>query len=176
MNAWWIFFIFENLGCYSLHNACLIKGHDNMILKHHRYELDYWRICNLPSDRVVIKEDLVFLEEQQGTTTPKAMIQSHDLNHGAQQGLLSDALWNHECWMRTSSWFRLFMGYLPTCIIVRSIIIHLYHYFHWHIHYHYKPIFFAPNFSYAGTQTTFDLLFLCSLLLKVQFNHNLKLQ
>jgi hypothetical protein len=54
-----------------------------MILRHHRYELEYWRIRDLPSDRVVIKEDLVSLEEQQGTTTPKAMIRSYNLNHGA---------------------------------------------------------------------------------------------
>jgi hypothetical protein len=52
-----------------------------MILRHHRYDLEYWRIRDLPSDRVVIKEDLVSLEEQQGTTRPKAMIWSHDLNH-----------------------------------------------------------------------------------------------
>jgi hypothetical protein len=54
-----------------------------MIVRHRRYEFEYWRIHNLPSDRVVIKEDLVSLEEQQGTTTPKAMTWSHDLNHGA---------------------------------------------------------------------------------------------
>jgi hypothetical protein len=52
-----------------------------MILRHHRYGIEYWRIRDRPSDRVVIKEDLVSLEEQQGTTTPKAMIRSHDLNH-----------------------------------------------------------------------------------------------
>jgi hypothetical protein len=54
-----------------------------MILRHRRYELEYWRIRDLPSDRVVIKEDLVSLKEQQGATTPKAMIRSHGLNHGA---------------------------------------------------------------------------------------------
>jgi hypothetical protein len=46
----------------------LIKGPDNMILRHCRYKLEYWRIRDLPSDKVVIKEDLVSLEEQQGTT------------------------------------------------------------------------------------------------------------
>jgi hypothetical protein len=54
-----------------------------MILRHRRYELEYWRIRDLPSDRVVIKENLVSLEEQQGTTTPKAMIRSHDPYHRA---------------------------------------------------------------------------------------------
>jgi hypothetical protein len=54
-----------------------------MILRHCRYELEYWRIHDLPSDRVVIKEDLVSLVEQKGTTTPKAMIRSYNLNHGA---------------------------------------------------------------------------------------------
>jgi hypothetical protein len=54
-----------------------------MILRYHRYELDYERIRDLPGDRVVIKEDLVLLDKQQGTMTPKAMIRSHNLNHGA---------------------------------------------------------------------------------------------
>jgi hypothetical protein len=44
-----------------------------------------------------------------------------------------------------------------------------------HIHYRYEPNLSAPTLSSAGTQTTFDLLFLCSLLLKAHFNHNLKL-
>jgi hypothetical protein len=66
------------------HNACcLIKGPDNMIPRHHRYEQEYWSIRDLSSDRVVIKEYLVSHKEQQETTTPKAMIRSHDLNHEA---------------------------------------------------------------------------------------------
>jgi hypothetical protein len=34
-----------------------------MILRHHRYEIEYWRSRDVSSDTVVIKEDLVYLEE-----------------------------------------------------------------------------------------------------------------
>ena len=53
-----------------------------MILRHHRYDLEYWGINDLPSDRVVIKEEPMLLEEPRGTKALKAMIRSHDLNLG----------------------------------------------------------------------------------------------
>jgi hypothetical protein len=85
------------------------------------------------SDTADIKENLLFLEKQQETTTLKSLTRSHDLNHGASQGC-----WATHCRImcvgyKNHPWSQLFMGFLPTCITMWRIIIHLAHLFHWHI-------------------------------------------
>jgi hypothetical protein len=66
------------------------------------------------------------------------------------------------------------MGFLPTCISVWRIIVHLVHLFHWHIPCHHESNLSTHKFS-SSTQITSTFFTFMLLTFKHLSSHNLKL-